>query len=332
MEDWIHVNPSQGTGGGTVQVTLDPNESEEDREGNLIIQTLTKQTIVKLIQKGVSMYYYVIRTNDTDYFDLYKINPSTEEETLLSTTQEYTQAKEDILSLKALVLLQQNSSDLIFPDKVFSSMNAGSYNNALVCLYNYYVGTRFSNLANVQVIFGSTWNGSNIYKFLNNSRKIETSYDKYLLNITGSGTIENGTLVDYQPDSSHISIYNKNGEVPDFPLLLFSSLDLSPGGNIAPIFQINLKLTASFHTDLSESPFTTLTLVTPLTISYRVAYNGANNQIIGEGLLMSNIFSSPLKIKIEFMKDSIYPSKIGTLEGTKVNISPLISTTPAQTE
>ena len=325
MEDWIHVNPSQGTGGGTVQVTLDPNESEEDREGNITIQTLTKQAIVKLIQKGVSMYYYVIRPNDTD-FDLYKVNPSTEEETLLSTTEEYVQAKEDILNLKAFVLLQKNTN-LVFPDRVSSSMGAGSYKEGLTCLFNYNQENTY--VANLQISFGISWDGSNLFKASNNLR-LENSYEEYLLNISTLNTIENGTLVDYQPDSSHIRIYNKRGEVPGFPISLFSDLTFSNKFN--SIFQVNLKLTSKFHTDLSESPFTTLTLITPLIISHRIAYNGGNNQIIGEGLLMSNIFSSPLKVEIEFIGDSQYGNQIGTLEGTKVNISPLISTTPAQTE
>lgn len=335
MEDWIHVNPSQGTGGGTVQVTLDPNDSEEDREGNITIQTLTKQTIVKLIQKGVSMYYYVIRENDTD-FDLYKVNPSTEEETLLSTPQEYIQAKEDILNLKAFVLLQstktQNNNFVIYADRVLTSSNGGVYKDGLTCSFNYRDDNKY--MTNLSVILGITFDGNNIYKLIT-SLKMENSFEEYFLNIDLTGQshiiVEDGTLVDYQLDSSRIGICNKLGEIPSFPLTLFSNLGSSGGNsNSYSANSMNLKLAAAFHTDLSESPFTTLTLVIPLIFSSRVAYNGTNMQIMGEGLIMNNIFSSPLKIKVEFMGNS--DSVITTLEGTKVSISPLISTTPAQTE
>lgn len=52
MEDWIHVNPNSGQGNNTVEITVDANESSEDRQGSVDIRTSTLNKILNIIQKG----------------------------------------------------------------------------------------------------------------------------------------------------------------------------------------------------------------------------------------------------------------------------------------
>lgn len=152
MEDWIHVNPSQGTGGGTVQVTLDPNESEEDREGNITVSSNTLSKIISIIQKG--MIFYTIESQDSSNtsWNLYKNENSTK--TLLTTSDEYKEVVNEfnnnkripfyLLFRTSIISLSYKSSGSSGPGV---NLNLGSYSlpsldldtDPNLCLTHYYV-------------------------------------------------------------------------------------------------------------------------------------------------------------------------------------------------
>lgn len=69
MESWISVNKISGTGNGTVSITLEPNESSEDRTGTVNVDTSTLNKILSITQKSLSMTVNVINiTSDGDVY------------------------------------------------------------------------------------------------------------------------------------------------------------------------------------------------------------------------------------------------------------------------
>lgn len=52
MESWVHVSPLEGTGNGEVQITVDTNNSSEDRITTVNVETSTLNKILTIIQKG----------------------------------------------------------------------------------------------------------------------------------------------------------------------------------------------------------------------------------------------------------------------------------------
>ena len=54
MESWIKVNKTSGTGNDTVSITVEPNESSEDRTGTVDVATSTLNKILSITQKGQS--------------------------------------------------------------------------------------------------------------------------------------------------------------------------------------------------------------------------------------------------------------------------------------
>lgn len=55
MESWIHVSPTSGEGNGEVNITLDANDSSEDRTAEVSVITSTLNKILSITQKGLIM-------------------------------------------------------------------------------------------------------------------------------------------------------------------------------------------------------------------------------------------------------------------------------------
>lgn len=53
MESWIHVAPSRGAGTGTVEITVDANETNSTRTGTVSVETSTLNKELLIIQKGL---------------------------------------------------------------------------------------------------------------------------------------------------------------------------------------------------------------------------------------------------------------------------------------
>lgn len=77
MESWIQVNPASGKGNSNVDITLQENTEDEDREALLeVITAGNVKKLLNIIQKGTGMNVYLLSDNT-----IYKINKSTGEQT-----------------------------------------------------------------------------------------------------------------------------------------------------------------------------------------------------------------------------------------------------------
>lgn len=56
MESWIHITPISGNGDNTVSITIDANNSSEDRTAEISVATSTLNKILNITQKGTQMY------------------------------------------------------------------------------------------------------------------------------------------------------------------------------------------------------------------------------------------------------------------------------------
>lgn len=52
MESWVHVEPISGNGNDTVNITVDTNNSSEERSTTINVETSTLNKILTIIQKG----------------------------------------------------------------------------------------------------------------------------------------------------------------------------------------------------------------------------------------------------------------------------------------
>lgn len=52
MESWVHVEPVSGNGNDTVNITVDANNSSEERTTTINVETSTLNKILQIIQKG----------------------------------------------------------------------------------------------------------------------------------------------------------------------------------------------------------------------------------------------------------------------------------------
>lgn len=52
MESWVHVEPVSGNGNDTVSITVDANNSSEERTTTINVETSTLNKILQIIQKG----------------------------------------------------------------------------------------------------------------------------------------------------------------------------------------------------------------------------------------------------------------------------------------
>ena len=52
MESWVHVEPISGNGDDTVSITVDTNDSSEERRTTINVATSTLNKILQIIQKG----------------------------------------------------------------------------------------------------------------------------------------------------------------------------------------------------------------------------------------------------------------------------------------
>lgn len=52
MESWVHVEPISGNGDDTVNITVDTNDSSEERSTTINVETSTLNKILTIIQRG----------------------------------------------------------------------------------------------------------------------------------------------------------------------------------------------------------------------------------------------------------------------------------------
>lgn len=52
MESWVHVEPISGNGNDTVNITVDTNDSSEERSTTINVETSTLNKILTIIQRG----------------------------------------------------------------------------------------------------------------------------------------------------------------------------------------------------------------------------------------------------------------------------------------
>lgn len=52
MESWVHVEPISGNGNDTVNITVDTNDSLEERSTTINVETSTLNKILTIIQRG----------------------------------------------------------------------------------------------------------------------------------------------------------------------------------------------------------------------------------------------------------------------------------------
>lgn len=52
MESWVHVEPVSGNGNDTVSITVDANNTSEERTTTINVETSTLNKILQIIQKG----------------------------------------------------------------------------------------------------------------------------------------------------------------------------------------------------------------------------------------------------------------------------------------
>lgn len=266
-------------------------------------------------------HYKIQELNDV--YELYKFNPSTGEETLLSTEEEYTTAINELLALKAWLYLSYNTSEDTVPYIASYCKRYSSYP-----YYNPGIRASFDNLPSIssggtsyldhiEVLFGNKQTGeinkpSLILKYEHASR-----LHPYRI-ILGENQVSGGeypledipvkNIIDGETDQEITYPFNMGGS--SFEGMI---LELYSGGD-----GINVS------NSLSESPFTNLRVVVPLQVSIRVSYNGNYPRTIISGIINSDLFDGPQKI--EAVINSYIISSASDL---KFTISPLI---PSSTE
>lgn len=127
MESWIQVNPASGKGNSDVDITLQENTEEEDRETILKIVTAGNiQKLINILQKGTVMNIWYFSNNT-----IYKVNNSTGEYTAITENdkeQLFKDAKNHTglfyVNAKELYDVTYSEGTILFPEVIIYSSEA----------------------------------------------------------------------------------------------------------------------------------------------------------------------------------------------------------------